>query len=168
MAFRLHCKEACLILLMLCSLTVRPWTMYEIRHIVLHVYCIKVNVKLSVWAPWCISFPSLWFWFLLSPVGILSFLLSFLVCRFLPAQCRCGGLLLHAITQTQTHTTLGWTLLVEGSARRRDLYLTAHNIHERQMSMPLAGLEPAIPTRMAADLRLRSRGHWDRPVGSHW
>jgi hypothetical protein len=29
--------------------TVRPCTIYEIRHIVLHVYCIQV--KLSVWTP---------------------------------------------------------------------------------------------------------------------
>ena len=29
------------------------------------------------------------------------------------------------------HTTLGRTPLDEGSARRRDLYLTAHNSHKR-------------------------------------
>jgi hypothetical protein len=29
--------------------------------------------------------------------------------------------------------------------RRRDLYLTTHNIHMRQTSMPLAGFEPTIP-----------------------
>ena len=33
----------------------------------------------------------------------------------------------------------------EGSARRRDLYLTTHNTHNRQTSMPSAGYEPAIP-----------------------
>jgi hypothetical protein len=33
----------------------------------------------------------------------------------------------------------------EWSARRRELYLTKHNIHKRQMSMPAAGFEPAIP-----------------------
>jgi len=31
------------------------------------------------------------------------------------------------------------------SARRRDLYLTAHNTHNRQTSMFLAGFEPSIP-----------------------
>jgi hypothetical protein len=46
---------------------------------------------------------------------------------------------------TQTHTTLGRTPLDEWSARRRDLYLTTHNIHKRQTSMPPAGFEPAIP-----------------------
>jgi hypothetical protein len=44
-----------------------------------------------------------------------------------------------------THTTLGSTPLDEWSARRRDLYLTTHNTHKRQTSMPLAGFKPAIP-----------------------
>jgi hypothetical protein len=43
------------------------------------------------------------------------------------------------------HTTLGRTPLDEWSARRRDLYLTTHNTHKRQTSMPPAGFESAIP-----------------------
>jgi hypothetical protein len=43
------------------------------------------------------------------------------------------------------HTTLGWAPLDEWSARHRDLYLTTHNTHKRQTSMPPAGLEPKIP-----------------------
>jgi hypothetical protein len=43
------------------------------------------------------------------------------------------------------HTTVGRTPLDEGSARSRDLYLTTHNTHNRQTSMPPAGFEPAIP-----------------------
>jgi hypothetical protein len=43
------------------------------------------------------------------------------------------------------HTTLGRTPLEEGSASRRDFYLTKHNIHKRQISIPSAGFEPAIP-----------------------
>jgi hypothetical protein len=43
------------------------------------------------------------------------------------------------------HTTLGRTPLDERSARRRDLYLTTHNTHNRQTSMPPAGFETAIP-----------------------
>ena len=31
------------------------------------------------------------------------------------------------------------------TARHRDLYVTAHNIHERQISTPPAGFEPVIP-----------------------
>jgi hypothetical protein len=43
------------------------------------------------------------------------------------------------------HTTLGRTPLDERSARRRDLYLTTHNTHNRQTSMSPVGFEPAIP-----------------------
>jgi len=46
---------------------------------------------------------------------------------------------------TLRHTTLGRTPLDEWSARRRDLYLTAHNFHKRQTSMPPAKFEPRIP-----------------------
>jgi hypothetical protein len=35
------------------------------------------------------------------------------------------------------HTTFGRTPLDEGPARRRDLYLTTHNTHNRQTSSPL-------------------------------
>jgi hypothetical protein len=72
--------------------------------------------------------------------------LSFLVWPLLPTHCRCRVLLLHFITLNDT-LTLGTTPLDEGSARRRDLYLTTHNIHKRQTSMPPEGFEPAIPAR---------------------
>ena len=45
---------------------------------------------------------------------------------------------------TQRRTTVGRTPLDEWSARRRDLYLTAHNTHSRQTSMPPVGFEPTI------------------------
>jgi hypothetical protein len=45
---------------------------------------------------------------------------------------------------TLRHTTLGRTYLDKWSARRRDLYLTTHNIHKRQTFMPPAGFEPTI------------------------
>jgi len=35
--------------------------------------------------------------------------------------------------------------LDEGSARRRDLNLTTHNIYKRERSMPWARFEPAAP-----------------------
>jgi hypothetical protein len=44
----------------------------------------------------------------------------------------------------ETHTTVGRTPLDEGPARRRDLYLTTHNTHKRQPSMPPVGFEPMI------------------------
>jgi hypothetical protein len=44
----------------------------------------------------------------------------------------------------RTHTPVGTTPLDEGSSRRRDLYLTTHNIHKKNVSMPPAGFEPAV------------------------
>jgi len=41
--------------------------------------------------------------------------------------------------------TFDRTLLGEWSARRRDLYLTTHNTHNRQTSKLPAGFEPTIP-----------------------
>ena len=41
-------------------------------------------------------------------------------------------------------TTVGRTPLDEWSARRRDLYLTTHDTHNRQTSMPPEGFEPTI------------------------
>jgi hypothetical protein len=48
-------------------------------------------------------------------------------------------------TITLRHTTLGRTPLDERSARRKDLYLTTHNTHNRQASMPPVGFGPTIP-----------------------
>ena len=45
---------------------------------------------------------------------------------------------------TFRHTTLGRTPLDEWLVRRRDLYLTTHNTHNRQTIMLPAGLEPPI------------------------
>jgi hypothetical protein len=42
------------------------------------------------------------------------------------------------------HTTVGRTPLDDGPARHRDLYLTTHNTHKRQISMPPVGFEPTI------------------------
>jgi len=45
---------------------------------------------------------------------------------------------------TQRRTTFGRTPLDEWSARRRDLYMTTHNTHTRQTSMPPLGFEPTV------------------------
>jgi hypothetical protein len=45
---------------------------------------------------------------------------------------------------TLRHITLGRTPLDEWSARRKDLYLTIHNTHKKQTSMPPAGFESTI------------------------
>ena len=64
---------------------------------------------------------------------------------------------------TQWRTTVGRTPLDEWSVRRRDLYLTTQNNHNRQTSMPPGGIRThSLIRRVAADLRLRPRGHLDR------
>ena len=60
-------------------------------------------------------------------------------------------------TITHRHTTVVRTPLDEGSARRRDLYLTT-DTHAS------GGIRTHKPSRRAAaDLRLRPHCHWDRP-----
>jgi hypothetical protein len=48
------------------------------------------------------------------------------------------------LDHTQRRTTVGRTPLDERSARRRDLYVTTHDTHNRQISMPPVGFEPTI------------------------
>ena len=48
------------------------------------------------------------------------------------------------LDHTQRRTTVGRTPLDEWSVRRRDLYLTTHNTHNRQTSTPPVGFEPTI------------------------
>jgi len=51
---------------------------------------------------------------------------------------------LRFLDHTQRCTTVGSIPLDEWSARRRDLYLTTHNTHNRQTSMPPVGFKPTI------------------------
>ena len=48
------------------------------------------------------------------------------------------------LDHTQRRATVGRTPLNERSVRRRDLYLTTHKTHNRQISMPRVGFEPAV------------------------
>ena len=48
------------------------------------------------------------------------------------------------LDHTLRHSTVGRTPLDEWSARRRHLYLTTHNTHNRQTSMSPVGFEPTI------------------------
>ena len=63
---------------------------------------------------------------------------------------RCGptramaSSIMRFLDHTQRRTTVGRTPLDEWSARRRDLYLTTHNTHNRQISVPPVGFEPMI------------------------
>ena len=49
------------------------------------------------------------------------------------------------LDRTQRRATVGKITLDEWSARRRDLYLTTHNTHNRQTSRLPVGFEPTIP-----------------------
>jgi hypothetical protein len=51
---------------------------------------------------------------------------------------------LRFLDHTQRRTTVGRTLLDEWFARRRDLYMTTHNTHNKQISMPPGGFELTI------------------------
>jgi len=64
------------------------------------------------------------------------------------------SLLIHEVSWSHTTTQGSQSVelpLNEWSARRRDLYLTTHNTHKKQTSMPPAGFEPTI----SADERLQ-------------
>ena len=61
------------------------------------------------------------------------------------------------------YTKRGRTPLDEWSVRRTYIYLTTHNTHSRQTSMPTVGLEPEIPASEEPQAhRPRPRVHRDR------
>ena len=76
-------------------------------------------------------------------------------------------LFLMFLDHKQRRSTVGRTPLDEWSARRRDLYLTTHDTHNRQISMPPVGFEPTISAgeRPAAAHLLRS---WVRIPPGAW
>jgi hypothetical protein len=66
-----------------------------------------------------------------------------------------------SVDHTQAHTTVGRTPLDEGSARRRDLYLTTQTLTRNKHPYP-GGIRTDDPSkRSAANLSLRPCGHWD-------
>ena len=71
------------------------------------------------------------------------------------------------LDHTQRRSTVGRTPLDEWSARRRDVYLTTHNTHNRQISMPPVGFERKISAgeRPQAARLLRS---WVRIPPGAW
>jgi len=70
---------------------------------------------------------------------------------------------LRFLDHTPLCVTVGSTPLDDCSARRRDLYLTTHNIHNIQTSMPPAGFELTIsagerPQTYALDRKVTGTG----------
>ena len=67
-----------------------------------------------------------------------------------------------ACSYSLTHATLGRTPLHEGSARRRDLYLTTHNTCNIHAAGGIRTHNPS--NRAAADPRFRPRGHRNQQI----
>ena len=67
-----------------------------------------------------------------------------LTLRWLMSYIYTEHLFLMFLDHTQRRSTVGRTPLDEWAARRRDLYLTTHNTHDRQTSMPSVEFEPTI------------------------
>jgi len=65
------------------------------------------------------------------------------------------------LDHTQRRSTFGRTPLDEWSARRRDLYLTTHNTHYRQISMPPVGFKPKTSAGERPCLR-KATQWWDK------
>jgi hypothetical protein len=58
--------------------------------------------------------------------------------------------------------------LDDGSARRKDLYLTSQTLYKTNIHAPGAIRTHDPSKRAAADPRLRPRGHWDRLTITIW
>ena len=91
----------------------------------------RCRVRRSVGTPAILSFS-------------LSLALSLSVWRNSPMRAMAASFL-RSLDHTQWHTTVGRTPQDEGSARCRYLYLTTHDTHNRQTSMPPTEFKPAIP-----------------------
>ena len=70
--------------------------------------------------------------------------------RYVPKPTHCRSRRLSLPLITLGHTKFGRTPLDEGSAGRRDLYLTTHIIHKRQTLMPPGGIRTRNPSKLAA------------------
>ena len=93
------------------------------------------------------------------PTFVLSFFLS--PTSFYLTMVRSRGVI--AFDHTQGHTTVCRTPLDEGSARRRDLYLTTQHSQQTNIHAP-GGIRTLNPSRRStSDPRLRPLGHWNRP-----
>ena len=69
-------------------------------------------------------------------------------------------LFLMFLDHTKRRSTVGRTPLDEWSARRRDLYLTTHNTHNRQISMLPVGFEPTISAVERPDQLVAETSTW--------
>jgi len=102
-----------------------------------------INIRLKIVFTFCFTLVLIIPFHLYHTVNIF-FLLVF------PPLWRCGptramtSSFLRFLDHKQRRTTVGRTPLGEWLASRRDLYLTTHNTHNRQTSMPPVEFEPTI------------------------
>jgi len=91
------------------------------------------------------QFPGEYRWIPLAQVELIIVLLLF-VCfwRDNPLWARASSFS-RLLDHTQRRTTFGRTPLDAWLSLRRDLYVTAHNTHNRQASMSPVGFEPTVP-----------------------
>jgi len=93
-------------------------------------------------------------------IYIISYDIIFFLWRCDPLRVMASSFL-RFLDHTRRRSTVGRTFLYEWSTRRRGLYLTTHNTHNKH-PCPGGIRTHDLSRRAAADLRLRPRGHWDR------
>ena len=125
-----HCSEMARVLDLQHRLFLRrSFTHTHKKYIIFSIFqCLSPSGTRLIWWTWCWTFRHFFFWVKAPP----------------PPQWARASSFTRFLDHTQRHTTVGRTPLDEWSARHKDLYLSSHNTHNRQTSMPLVGLEPAI------------------------
>ena len=76
-------------------------------------------------------------------VALSYWAIAFFIWRNSPQWARASSFM-KVVDHTERRATVGRTPLDELLARRRDLYLTTHNSHNRQTSMTPVGFEPTL------------------------
>ena len=70
-------------------------------------------------------------WYIVKNIVFISYTYTYIYRRCGPTRAMASSFLTRFLDHTQRRTTVGRTPLDEWSARRRELYLTTHNIHNR-------------------------------------
>ena len=100
------------------------------------LWLVCVTCKMWLWQHW--DTPDVFFFPLLALQPPLW------VCILQPSRGALASSRTRFLDHTQRRATVRRTPLDEWSIRHRDLYLTTHNTHNRQISMPRVGFEPTI------------------------
>jgi hypothetical protein len=105
-------------------------------------FLVERNAVEGLWLPKTAQHILLWIEIFLQAISLKQFMIFFYLAQQPPVG---HGLLFHEVSSShKRRTTVGRTPLDEWSARRRDLYLTTHNTHNRETSKSPAGFEHTI------------------------